>query len=138
MSYPPASRSSELDAQGFDSPGFTDSLVEAREKLVEAASAAGNALRAAAGGAVAVARDELADGGEQVRDSLTEASDASRQAVLTAKLSAEERVDDLIAQGRQMLRTTEDFVRERPVTSLGIAVATGYVVAKLLRRRRPD
>ncbi len=138
MSYPPASRTSDLDTQGFESPGFTDSLAEARDKLVEAASAAGNAFRAAAGGAVAVARDELADGGEQVRDSLTEASDATRQAALTAKLSAEERVDDFLAQGRQMLRTTEDFVRERPVASLGIAVATGYLVAKLLRRRRRD
>lgn len=136
MSPVNASRASDLDTTAFDSPGFTDSLAEARDKLVEAASAAGNALRAAAGGAVAVARDELTDGGEQVRDSLTEAADASRQAALTAKLSAEDRVDDLVAQGRQMLRTAEDFVRERPVASLGIAVATGYVVAKLLRRRR--
>ena len=56
MAYPPSTRTSDLEteARGLDAPGFTDSLAEARDKLVEAASAAGNALRAAAGGAVAV------------------------------------------------------------------------------------
>ncbi len=129
---------SDLQSAAFDIPGVADSLSEARDRLVEAASAAGNALRAAAGGAATVARDELADGGEQVRDSLGEAADASRQAALSAKLTAEDRVDELVTQGRQMLQTAEDFVRERPVASLGIAVATGYVVARFLRRRRRD
>jgi ElaB/YqjD/DUF883 family membrane-anchored ribosome-binding protein len=41
----------------------------------------------------------------------------------------------LQATGQQQLRKVEDQVGERPFTSLALAFATGYLVARLFGRR---
>jgi ElaB/YqjD/DUF883 family membrane-anchored ribosome-binding protein len=38
------------------------------------------------------------------------------------------------ARGSEVLARSEDFVRERPLTAVGIAVASGFLLSRLLSR----
>jgi ElaB/YqjD/DUF883 family membrane-anchored ribosome-binding protein len=43
--------------------------------------------------------------------------------------------DQLMDGGKRMLEQVEGYVREHPVTSLGLALATGYILSRLSTSR---
>lgn len=83
-------------------------------------------------------RDELAALGEALAGAGAMQTDAARQA-------AEHKIDELMQSGEKMVSELADHyaraerqvsttVREKPLQSLGIAVAAGFLAAVLLRR----
>jgi len=85
----------------------------------EARHAAGEALRSG----FADARPEFAAAGGEVR--------AAGDAALADAGAQWQRVR---ASGSAVLARSEDFVRERPLTAVGIAIASGFVLSRLLSR----
>ena len=112
-------------------PGATpergSGLGEAREHLGRAASAAGESLR----GAGRAARDELRHGSEGIRAELGELAASGRAAALDARDLADEKLQDLMDQGREFLASAERMVREKPLQAVGIAALAGFLIAKL-------
>ena len=47
--------------------------------------------------------------------------------------AAKEQMDVLMDKSRDMIDSTADLIRERPLTAFGIAFAAGWVIAKLAR-----
>lgn len=85
----------------------------------EARHAAGEALRSG----FADARPEFAAAGGEVR--------AAGGAAMADAGVQWQRVRD---SGSAMLARSEEFVRERPLTAVGIAIASGFVLSRLLSR----
>ena len=102
------------------------------------------------GGAVARTVDQATGSAHRVID---KASDAARPAVDNIAAGAHQAVDKLAgaatqaagtleAKGEQLWdaqarfsETCRDYVREKPITSLGIAVAAGFLLSWVLSRR---
>jgi ElaB/YqjD/DUF883 family membrane-anchored ribosome-binding protein len=103
------------------------SLGDARNHLGKAASAAGDSLR----GAGRAARDELRQGSEGIRAELGELAATGRAAALDARDLADEKLQDLMDQGREFLASAERMVREKPLQAVGIAALAGFIIAKL-------
>jgi ElaB/YqjD/DUF883 family membrane-anchored ribosome-binding protein len=86
-------------------------------------------------------------------DTITSVSDSARPAVDRMESSAHDVVDrvagvatqtaetlgikgeQLKSAQRRLMESARDYVREHPVASLGMAVATGYVLSRLLSSR---
>jgi ElaB/YqjD/DUF883 family membrane-anchored ribosome-binding protein len=51
-----------------------------------------------------------------------------------ARETAEETVDNVRMQGEELLEQISDYVANKPLTSLGIAAAAGFILAKLWGR----
>lgn len=105
-------------------------LGEATDHLKAAAHLAGNTARSAA----ETARSELRSGGHAVGEELSEAARSSRAAAAEARDVADEQMQMAISRGRQLLQSAEALIRERPLTSLGVAVLAGVLIAKMGRR----
>ena len=106
-----------------------DHLGDAGSHLKSAARAAGSAVKDAAG----LAGDELRLGKANVK---AELSDSALSGLAAAELSgaaAKEQMDVLMEKGRDMVDSTSELIRERPLTAFGIAFAAGWVIAKLAR-----
>lgn len=104
-------------------------LSEAGEHLKSAASAASEAVRGAAG----VAGDELKLGKAQVKAELSESALAGINAAEFGGEAAREQVDALLDKGRDLIDSAADLIRERPLASFGVALAAGWLIAKLGR-----
>lgn len=102
-------------------------LGDARAHLGKVASAAGESLR----GAGRAARDELRQGSEGVRAELGELAASGRAAALDARDLADEKLQDLMDQGREFMASAERMVREKPLQAIGIAALAGFLIAKL-------
>ncbi len=104
-------------------------LSETGAHLKSAAAAASQALRGAAHSAgdalrkgTATVKTELADG---TRSGLAAAEDGGH--------AAKEHLDQLMDRSRELIDSAAKLIRERPLAAFGIALATGWIIAKLAR-----
>ena len=115
------------------SPTSTDNLKanlgEAGAHLKNAATDAGSAIKNAAG----VAGDELKMGRAAVKADLADSALAGISAFEEGSAARKEQVDALMDKGRDLIGGAADLIRERPIASFGVALAAGYVIAKLAR-----
>lgn len=98
-------------------------LAKAADRMVEGVQVANVAARQAL-------RDGLSESGPELRAAGAEA----RAAGSSAAQAAEQQVAALGEKGRQLAGRTGDFIRERPLAAFGIAVASGFLLSRLLRR----
>jgi ElaB/YqjD/DUF883 family membrane-anchored ribosome-binding protein len=91
-----------------------------------AAAAHGTVEKAAA--AVSPTVDRLAAGAHQVVDKIAGAAG-------TAAEMASSKGEQLKAQQERLLESCRGYVRENPITTLGIAVAAGFLISRLLSSR---
>lgn len=80
-----------------------------------------------AGEHLGLARDHITVG---VADAVNSGVDAARE----AKAELDDKLEQLLDQGKDMLAQAEDLIRSRPWASFGAAFAAGYLIAKLARR----
>lgn len=98
-------------------------VVEAADKLVEGVQVANVAARKA-----------LRDGIDGSGPSLRAAGAEAKAAGSSALGAAEQRVAELGDKSRELASRSGQFVRDRPLAALGIAVASGFLLSRLLRR----
>lgn len=110
-------------------------LYEAKERLKDAASAAGSAVKQVAGSAAQAVRESAAESREAIGAPLADAREAASLAAGEAGAAASAEVEHLIGKGRELLASAESLIRQRPVAAFGTAFAAGWVIAKLMRRR---
>jgi ElaB/YqjD/DUF883 family membrane-anchored ribosome-binding protein len=103
-------------------------LYEAKERLKDAASAAGTVMKNVAANAVSESRERIGEPLADARDATAAAAERTGHAV-----SAE--FDVLVDRGKQLWSSAEDLIRKRPVAAFGTAFAVGWLIAKLARRR---
>ncbi len=82
----------------------------------------------------AAAARALKDGYAEIAPDLAAARREAAEAGSAAAADAERRWQALLGQGKSALEKSEQFVRERPLASVGIAVAGGFLLSRLLRR----
>ncbi|SOE18654.1 ElaB/YqjD/DUF883 family membrane-anchored ribosome-binding protein [Hoeflea halophila] len=95
------------------------------------------------------AADEISERAQRIREELKALSDALAGAGAVqsgiAREAAEERIDELLKSGERVIaelsghyanaeRQVSSTVREKPLQSLGVAMAAGFLAAILLRR----
>ena len=113
-----------------DSLGTTaEHLKSAGEHLQDAARKAVNALPSANAAATKVLKDGYAELVPDLAAAKREATDAGSAVVA----EGEKKWHAMVDQGKSMLERSEQFVRERPLASIGIAVASGFLLSKLIR-----
>jgi len=74
-----------------------------------------------------LARDHITVG---VADAVNSGVDAARE----VKAQAGESIDMLLDQGKDVIDQAGEVIRSRPWTTLGVALAAGYVLARLKGR----
>ena len=109
-------------------------LYEAKERLKDAAVAAGDAVRSAASTAAEAARADLGAGKEAINDPLHDAAAASRAAASDARAAASAEMDVLMDKGRALWHSAEGMLRQHPAAGFGDAFAVGWLFAKMTRR----
>lgn len=92
---------------------------------------AGSHLREAASAASQAVSNGLGEAKPEVDAALAEAKRAGQAVIDEAKREAQMVAD----QGRHLLERSSDWVRERPATAIGLAVAGGFLLSMALRRR---
>ena len=123
-----ASTSPSLGAStGTGTTGSRDNLGQARSHLGNAATAAGDTLR----GASRAAGEQLRTGTQGLRSELGEFANASRAAAYDARDLADEKLQEAMEQGRELMSSAERYVREKPLQAIGIAALAGFLIAKL-------
>jgi ElaB/YqjD/DUF883 family membrane-anchored ribosome-binding protein len=65
-----------------------------------------------------------------VADAVNSTVDAAR----LAKDKVSDSLDSLLDQGKDLVEDAGDVIRSRPWTTVGIALATGYLIAKATSR----
>jgi ElaB/YqjD/DUF883 family membrane-anchored ribosome-binding protein len=98
-------------------------LAKAADKVVEGVQVANVAARQALRDGLNGSGPELRAAGGEVRAAGSSAVDAAQQ-----QFSA------LGARTRELADSSGSFIRERPLAALGIAVASGFLLSRLLRR----
>ena len=106
-----------------------DNLSEAGSHLKQAASYAGDSVK----GAAAAAGDELRLGRANMKAELADSAVAGLSAAEEMGAAAKEQMDVLMDKSRDMIDSTAELIRERPLTAFGVAFAAGWVIAKLAR-----
>ena len=110
-------------------------LYEAKERLKDAAKQAGNAAKHVASSAATAARESAAESRESISAPLKDARGAARTAASEAGQAASAEFNHLLDKSRDLWGSAQDVVRKHPVAAFGAAFATGWLVAKLMRRR---
>ena len=106
-----------------------NNLSEAGGHIKQAAAHAGDSIK----GAAAAAGDELRLGKANMKAELADGAVAGLNAAEQVGAAAKEQMDVLMEKSRDMMDSTAELIRERPLTAFGIAFATGWVIAKLAR-----
>ena len=106
-----------------------DNLSEAGGHLKQAAAHAGDSIK----GAAAAAGDELRLGRANMKAELADGAVAGINAAEQVGAVAKEQMDVLMDKSRDMIDSTAELIRERPLTAFGVAFAAGWVIAKLAR-----
>ena len=77
-------------------------------------------------------RDDMKPGmtGRTVRE---DAEKVASDAYSAAKTTADDVMDEAMDQGEQLVETVSDYVATRPLLSIGIAAAVGFLLAKITR-----
>ena len=109
-------------------------LGEAGTHLKAAASAAGEAVKGAAG----AAGEELRLGTANLKAELADGAVSTLNAAEQIGAAAKEQMDVLMDKSREVMDSTADLIRERPLTAFGVAFAAGWVIAKLARSGGSD
>jgi ElaB/YqjD/DUF883 family membrane-anchored ribosome-binding protein len=73
---------------------------------------------------------------DQVIVGVADAVNSTVEAARVAKDKASEGIDSLLDQGKDLVDDAGDVIRNRPWATVGIALATGYLIAKLTSRGR--
>lgn len=105
-------------------------LYEAKERLKDAAVATGSSIKQAA----VAARDTLADSGEAIGRPLQDAKRAAGSAASEVGQAASDELDVLVDKGKELWSSAETLIRKHPIGAFGAAFATGWLIAKLMRR----
>lgn len=63
-----------------------------------------------------------------------EAVDSVADASNHARASFDEKSDQIMNAEQQLMKNCQTYIRENPVTSLGLAVAGGFLLSRLLGR----
>lgn len=111
-----------------------DNLAEAGGHIKQAAVHAGDSLK----GAAAAAGDELRLGKANLKAELADGAVSTLNAAEQIGAAAKEQMDVLMDKSRDMIDSTAELIRERPLTAFGIAFAAGWVIAKLARSGHGD
>ena len=109
--------------------GMKSNLGEAGSHLKQAAIDTGDAIK----GAAVAAGEELRLGKAHLKADLADSALAGIAAAEQAGSAAREQMDVLMDKGRDLIDSAAELVRERPLTSFGVAFAAGYLIAKLSR-----
>jgi len=72
---------------------------------------------------------------DKVSHSAHEAFDKIASATSQAAETLSEKGDQLINAEQHLMKNCRSYVRDNPITSLGIAVAAGFVLSRLLSSR---
>lgn len=72
--------------------------------------------------------DNVADFAHETIDSI---ADASNQ----AKASYDEKSEQITNAEQELMKNCQNYIRENPVTSLGLAVAGGFLLSRILSSR---
>jgi len=108
----------------------TQHLKSAGEHLQTAARKAATALPEVNAAATKALKEGYADVAPELAAAKQEALEAGSAAVA----NSEQAWRDIVSQGKSVLERSEQFVRERPLASVGLAVAGGYLLSRLIRR----
>lgn len=109
-------------------------LYEAKERLKDAAVAAGSTVKQAASSAASAARDGLYEGRSRIEEPLSDAASAASAAASEARAAAGAEVEVLLDKGKELWSGAEELIRRRPIAAFGTALAAGWILAKLMRR----
>lgn len=75
---------------------------------------------------------------QEAYENLRNAKDHFKTATIAAggelRQQTDERIDQGVDKAREIYTTTENYVKAQPLTSAGIAFATGVIVSKILGR----
>lgn len=69
---------------------------------------------------------------DKVSNFAHETVDTIANATHQAKETFDEKSDQLINAEQRLLKNCQGYIRENPITSLGIAVASGFLLSRLL------
>lgn len=69
---------------------------------------------------------------EKISDFAHETVDAIANATHQAKETFDEKSDQLINAEQRLMKNCQSYIRENPITSLSIAVASGFLLSRLL------
>ena len=72
--------------------------------------------------------DKVSDFAHETVDTIANASNQAREAF-------DEKSDQLINAEQRLVKNCQGYIRENPITSLGIAVASGFLLSRLLSGR---
>ncbi|PNS09123.1 hypothetical protein [Solilutibacter silvestris] len=111
-----------------------ENLNEAGGHLKQAAIHAGDTVKSAA----SAAGEEFKLGGTNVKSELADSAQAGKAAAGQAGAAAKEQMDALMGKSRDVMDSAADLIRERPLTAFGVALAAGWVIAKLARSGDSD
>lgn len=103
---------------------------QTRQHLRSAAKHAGEAMKSA----TEAAKEELSSGSEKVRADLNGAGQSSSEAARQARDSAEKQLQAALQQGKAQAAKVEELIRSHPLAAFGVALGSGYLLARLLRR----
>ena len=85
--------------------------------------------------AVASAIDKAALARDHITVGVADAVNSGVEAAKNAKAVLDEKLEDLIDSGKDVIDQAEDLIRSRPWVSFGAAFAAGYLIAKLTRSK---
>lgn len=84
--------------------------------------------------------DKVSDFAHETVDNIANASNQAREAVVGAthqvRETMDEKSDQLINAEQRLVKNCQGYIRDNPITSLGIAVAGGFLLSRLLNRGR--
>jgi len=77
----------------------------------------------------------LREAASSTGDRATELRASAMASLRTARESLLDLQEEMLERGKKAARATDDYVHDNPWRSLGIAVATGFVIGLLINRR---
>ena len=116
-----------MEATGIVTPSFTDGSRNPARTVDKASTGAHDAINKVSD-AVHPVVDRIASGAHQAVDKL---ASAAGQAAETLGVKGEQ----LMSAQTQAMEQARGYVRDHPVTALGIAVAAGFLLSRLLSSR---
>ena len=111
-----------------------ENLSDAGGHLKQAAIHAGDSMKSAA----AAAGEEFKLGRANMKSELADGAQAGKAAAGQVGTAAKEQMDVLMGKSRDMMDSAAELIRERPLTAFGVAVAAGWVIAKLAGSGKND
>lgn len=64
--------------------------------------------------------------------------DSAKAGALRAKAAAGDSMDTVMNKSRELIDSTGQLIRERPLAAFGVAVAAGWLIAKIMSAPRRD